>query len=96
MNWAYSLIIELGLKYDAPIIDLYSTFNKYDSSYYSSISPIEPSNMSGQIITNLIMHIVDDIINDKYKDNKSIYYFEHNDLITIKKKENSLFKICQL
>ena len=39
------------------------------------------------------MHVVDDIINGMYDNGKNIYYFDHNDLINVKKKGNSLFKI---
>lgn len=44
---------KLAVEFRLPIIDLSRTFNPYDKTHYGS-TPIEPSNVSGQFIADLI------------------------------------------
>ena len=94
MNWGYNLFLKVAKKYNLSVIDLYSSFDKYDSSYYSSLSPIEPSNKSGQIITNLIIYAINDHLsmNKNKKKKKEIYYIDPDQANTVKTKQNSLFQ----
>ncbi len=45
--------------YSLPILDLSRTFDPFDRSHYGS-TEIEPSNISGQFICDLVKFIVED------------------------------------
>eukprot|EP00752_Nemacystus_decipiens_P010152 g9048.t1 len=49
--------IELAEEFRLPIIDLSRTFNPHDKTHYGS-TPIEPSNVSGQFIADLIAQVL--------------------------------------
>lgn len=65
-----AIFIKKAIKYNVPIIDLSRTFNPKDRSHYGS-TPIEPSNMTGQVICNLITHV---ILHHKFDKRPCMYY----------------------
>ena len=48
----------MARKYSVPLIDLSRTFNPYSAKDYGS-TPIEPSNLSGLYIADLVLHIIE-------------------------------------
>lgn len=50
---ALRVLGKLAVEFRLPIIDLSRTFNPHDKTHYGS-TPIEPSNVSGQFIADLI------------------------------------------
>jgi hypothetical protein len=56
-------------KYKLPLIDLSRTFDQNNADHYGS-TPIEPSNLSGKTIANLIKYTI-----DTHQFNDSVCYF---------------------
>ena len=54
-----NIYLDVAKKYNIPLIDLSKTFNKNDRQHYGS-TPIEPSNLSGDVIANLIENVINE------------------------------------
>eukprot|EP00239_Pterosperma_sp_CCMP1384_P008306 CAMPEP_0197848014 /NCGR_PEP_ID=MMETSP1438-20131217/7779_1 /TAXON_ID=1461541 /ORGANISM="Pterosperma sp., Strain CCMP1384" /LENGTH=299 /DNA_ID=CAMNT_0043460129 /DNA_START=171 /DNA_END=1070 /DNA_ORIENTATION=+ len=57
METVYAPVVDLARKLSLPIIDLPNTFDIHDSSMY--ISQIEPSAEGGELIAELIAHVIE-------------------------------------
>ena len=57
MEWGFGKICDLAYKYRLPIIDLSRTFDPNNEKHFGS-SPIEPSNLSGQFIADLVKYVL--------------------------------------
>lgn len=69
-----NIYLDVSKKYNIPLIDLSKTFNNADRTHYGS-TPIEPSNMTGDVIASLIENAVIDLENE---DNVCSCYYSPN------------------
>ena len=68
-----SIYMDLSKKYNIPLIDLSKTFNNNNRTHYGS-TPIEPSNISGDVIACLIENIVKEFDENQEQYVSSCYY----------------------
>eukprot|EP01084_Bolivina_argentea_P318945 553216_1 len=84
MNFGFSEMCKVAQKYKLPMIDLSRTFDPSNEQHYG-ISPIEPSNISGQFIVDLVQFILEKYDFDNSARESLVFYGLKNKNITIEK-----------
>ena len=73
MEWGFKSICDIAFEYNLPIIDLSRTFDANDETHFG-MTPIEPSNKSGQYISDLVKYVLLTYDFENNKQKSWIYY----------------------
>merc|ERR1719245_1057617 len=71
--FGFERICTVAEEYGLPVIDLSRTFDPSNAAHYGT-TEIEPSNVSGQFIVDLIRHVVESFDFDKETRNSTVFY----------------------
>ena len=73
MDYGYTGICKVAKEYKLPIIDLSRTFDPSNDDHYGS-TEIEPSNLSGQFIVDLIRYVLESYDFEDGKRSSTVFY----------------------